>query len=125
MKSTLDEERPIYIQIKEHIENAIINETMKADERIPSTNEFAKHFQINPATASKGVNELVSEGILYKRRGVGMFVNEDARNILIEKRKEQFLKNYIVPLKKEAKKLGITNEGLIEMIDKGEMLNEN
>lgn len=55
LKSTLDEHRPIYIQVKEYLENAIINETIKSDERVPSTNEFAKHFQINPATASKGV----------------------------------------------------------------------
>lgn len=119
MKNTLDESKPIYLQIKEYIEDSIIDETMKVGERVPSTNEFATYYKINPATAAKGVNELVMEEIIIKRRGVGMFVTENAREILIEKRKEMFYQNYILPLIDEAKKLRMTDNQLIEMINRG------
>lgn len=112
----LDESKPIYLQIKAYIENSIINKTLKIDERIPSTNELAKFYQINPATAAKGINELVDEGIIYKRRGVGMFVTENARSILVEKRKESFYESYVLPLKNEADKLEITLDELVEMM---------
>lgn len=116
MKISFDENRPIYLQIKEYLEDAIINGAIEPGERVPSTNEFAKHYKINPATAAKGVNELVTENILFKRRGVGMFVTDDAREILIEKRKETFYESYIMPLKDEAKKLRISEKELMEMV---------
>lgn len=116
MKRKLDEDRPIYVQIKEYIEDSIINDSLKVGQRVPSTNEFAKFYKINPATARQGVNELVSEGVLRKQRGVGMFVTENAKQLLMEKRKELFYENYVLPLKSEAKKLKITKEQLIEMV---------
>lgn len=119
MKKKLDESRPIYIQIKEYIEDSIIEETIKAGERVPSTNELAKFYNINPATARQGMNELVQENILQKRRGVGMFVTENAKELLLEKRKTQFYHTFIIPLKDEAEKLNISETLLIEMI-KGE-----
>lgn len=120
MKFKLTEDRPIYVQIKDYIEESIINETMHTGERIPSTNEFAQFYKINPATAAKGVNELVAEGIIEKKRGVGMFVTDIARGKLIEKRKEDFFKEYIQPLKEEAKRLGISITHIQDMIDKEE-----
>lgn len=119
MTLSFDENRPIYLQIKEYLEDAIINEAIKPGERVPSTNEFAKHYKINPATAAKGVNELVLEKILFKRRGVGMFVTDDAKEILIEKRKETFYESFILPLKAEAKKLRISEEELMKMVLRG------
>lgn len=121
MKLKLTEDRPIFIQIKEYIEESILNESMKAGEKIPSTNEFAQFYKINPATAGKGVNELVAEGIIEKRRGVGMFVTDVARETLIEKRKESFYQAYIGPLKEEAKRLGISIENIQKMIDEEEI----
>ncbi len=120
MKLKLTEDRPIFIQIKEYIEESILSGTMNAGEKIPSTNEFAQFYKINPATARKGVNELVDEGIIEKRRGVGMFVTEIAKEKLIEKRKETFYDMYIEPLKDEARRLGISLEHIQEMIHKGE-----
>lgn len=120
MKKKLDENQPIYLQIKQYIEDLIIDETIEAGEQIPSTNEFAKFYKINPATAAKGVNELVVEDVLYKRRGIGMFVTDHARDILIEKRKNLFYEDYILPLKNEATKLRISKEQLIEMIKRKE-----
>lgn len=125
MNNTLDESTPIYLQIKENVEDSIINGTLKTDDRVPSTNEFAKYYKINPATAAKGVNELVEEEILYKRRGVGMFVAEIAKKRLIEKRKSSFYEKYISPLKKEAKRLEITTTQLIGMMSEGRETDEN
>src|SRR5699024_261953 len=116
----LDDSRPIYIQIKEFIEDSIINNQLKAGERVPSTNELAKFYQINPATARQGMNELVNEQILRIQRGVGMFVTDDAKKILLENRKQQFYENFIVPLRNEANKLNISKEQLIDMLDKEE-----
>lgn len=117
----LTEDKPIYIQIKEYIEDSIMNDVMQTGERVPSTNELAKHYQINPATARQGMNELVAEEILQIKRGVGMFVTEDAKEILMEKRKQSFYEKFIVPLQDEAKKLQISNEQLYDMLkEKGE-----
>jgi len=116
MKNSLDDHKPIFLQIKEQIEDSIINGEYDPEDRVPSTNEFASFYKINPATAGKGINELVADGILYKRRGVGMFVTEEAREILIENRKQSFYETYMLPLKKEADKLRMTTEELIQMM---------
>ncbi|PAV28121.1 GntR family transcriptional regulator [Virgibacillus profundi] len=116
MRKSLDENKPIFLQIKEQLEDSIIDGNMKAGERVPSTNEFAAYYKINPATAAKGINELVSESILFKRRGVGMFVTEDAKEILIKKYKKSFYNNYVLPLKNEARKLRINENELMEMV---------
>lgn len=125
MNKLLDESKPIYLQVKEYIEDAILSESLKAGDRVPSTNEFATFFKINPATAAKGVTELVDDKILYKRRGIGMFVADDAREILLEKRKERFYADFIQPLKSEAKRLRITRSQLVEMIEREGDISEN
>ncbi|MER2039046.1 MAG: GntR family transcriptional regulator [Solibacillus sp.] len=112
MKHSLTNEKPIYQQIRERIEDSILDGVLNAEDQIPSKNEFAKEFQINPATAGKGVNELVDKGIIYKRRGIGMFVSPNARDILVEERKQQFTSQFIEPLKAEARRLGISEEEL-------------
>jgi DNA-binding transcriptional regulator YhcF (GntR family) len=111
---------PIFQQVAELIESGILEGSMQEGERVPSTNEFAKYYQINPATAAKGINQLVDQEILFKKRGVGMFVAEGAKEIILTKRKAAFFKDFIVPLKKEAGKLGISEEELTDFIRKGE-----
>lgn len=120
MKNKLDDSRPIYMQIKEYIEDSIINDTIQVGERVPSTNELAKFYNINPATARQGMNELVGENILRKQRGVGMFVTDKAKEILMENRKKQFYQNFIVPLKSEAEKLQISMNQLVKMLEEEE-----
>ncbi|NIK77104.1 DNA-binding transcriptional regulator YhcF (GntR family) [Paenibacillus castaneae] len=115
----IDDNRPIFMQIAERIENDIIEEGLLEESQVPSTNQFAVFYQINPATAAKGVNLLVDQGILYKKRGIGMFVAAGARAILMEKRKEQFYEQYVVTMMREADKLGITSEQLTDMIRRG------
>jgi len=116
MKIPLDENKLIYMQIAEAIEDAVISGELNEGDQVYSTNQFAKLYGINPATAAKGINLLVEEGILYKKRGIGMFVAEGARNMIITKRKTQFVEEYISELIREAKKLNITKEELIEII---------
>ena len=116
MHQILTQEKSIYIQIREMIENDILRDIIFEEERVPSTNELAKLYSINPATAAKGVNLLVDEGILYKKRGIGMFVDRGAKEKIREKRKESFYRDYVSALLCEARRLGITKEELKEML---------
>ena len=116
MNEILTQEKSIYIQIKEMIENDILRDILLEEERVPSTNELAKLFAINPATAAKGINLLVDEETLYKKRGIGMFVTAGAKKKIMEKRKKHFYDDYVKSLLAEAVSLGITKEELITMI---------
>ena len=86
----LSDEKSIYLQIGESIENDILRGILLEEERVPSTNELARAYSINPATAAKGINLLVEQGILYKKRGIGMFVASGAKQQIIAKRKNSF-----------------------------------
>jgi DNA-binding transcriptional regulator YhcF (GntR family) len=118
MEYLIDENRPIFAQIAERIEEDILAGRLSEEEQVPSTNQFAALYQINPATAAKGVNLLVDQGILYKKRGLGMYVTPGARAQLLEKRREQFYEQYVVTMMREAEKLGITREQLADMIQR-------
>jgi len=116
----IDDHRSIFTQIAERVEEDIIEGTLPEESQVPSTNQFASFYRINPATAAKGVNLLVDQGILYKKRGIGMFVATGARALLMERRKDQFYEQFILKMMREAKKLGITAAQLIEMVQKGD-----
>ena len=116
MQELLNQEKSIYLQIREMIEQDILRDILLEEERVPSTNELAKLYAINPATAAKGVNLLVDEGILYKKRGIGMFVATGAKEAIRKKRREHFFENYVKDMLTEAANLGISKEELIEMI---------
>ena len=116
MNEILTQEKSIYLQIKEMIEDDILRDVLLEEERVPSTNELARLYAINPATAAKGVNLLVDEGILYKKRGIGMFVATGAKAQIQGKRREQFYDNYVKSLMAEAMSLGITKKELVAMI---------
>jgi len=114
----MDDDRPIFLQIAEQIENDIIAGMLAEEAQVPSTNEFAAFHRINPATAAKGVNLLVDAGVLYKKRGIGMFVATGAREALLGTRREQFEADYVAPLIAEAAKLGISRAQLSALIEK-------
>ena len=120
MESNLKEDKPIFQQIAEKIESSILEGSLKEGDRVPSTNEFAKFYQLNPATAAKGINQLVDQEIVYKKRGIGMFVAEGAREIILSKRKEAFYTDFIVPLKNEAEKLGMSMDELKMLVERNE-----
>jgi len=119
-RHTVDESRPIFVQIAEGIENDILSGLLAEETQVPSTNEFAAYYRINPATAGKGVNLLVDEGVLYKKRGIGMFVAEGSRARIVAKRRDQFASEFVRPLVAEATKLGISRTELAELIRKEE-----
>ena len=115
-----DDGRPIFLQIAEEIENSIVDGTLAEGEQVPSTTELAAFHRINPATAAKGVNQLVADGVLHKRRGIGMFVTTGARALLVDRRRARFAAEFVQPLIDEARKLGMDVEELKTMIDKAE-----
>ena len=120
MQLNFDSEKPIYLQLAEGIEDDILKGIFGEETQVPSTTEISVTMKINPATAGKGVNLLVDEGILYKKRGVGMFVSEGARQKVADKRKESFFENYIVRLLEEAEKLNISRQEIIAMIGRAD-----
>lgn len=116
MNELLSQNKSIYLQVSEMIETDILRGILLEEERVPSTNELARLYMINPATAAKGINRLVDGGILYKKRGIGMFVAEGAKEHIIEMRRDAFYENYVKSLLEEVKSLGISREQLVEMI---------
>lgn len=125
MKNTFDQDKPIYIQIREKIEDQILTDQLKVGDQAPSTTQLVNFYKVNHVTVSKGVNQLVDEGILYKKRGIGMFVAEGAKEKLIERRKETFINDYVIDFVQEANKLGFTTGDLIELIKKAERNDTN
>jgi DNA-binding transcriptional regulator YhcF (GntR family) len=110
---------PIFIQIAEQIENAVMSGALQEGAQAPSTTEISVRFKINPATALKGVTKLADDGVLYKKRGLGMFVSDGARQMIMKKRQHQFFEKYVVPMIDEAHKLALSREQLDEMIKRG------
>ena len=114
MNEILTQEKSIYLQIAEMIETDILRDILLEEERVPSTNELAK-----PATAAKGVNILVDEGVLYKKRGIGMFVSAGAKEAILSRRKNEFYDNYVKKLLEEAASIGLGKEEVIQLIRSG------
>ena len=113
-----DERSPIYLQIAEQIKNDIVTGTLAEDEQVMSTNQYAAFYRINPATAAKGFAQLVDEGVLYKKRGIGMFVSPNARELLRSDRKEVFFTDVVDPVIREAQAIGVSLRDVIQYIRK-------
>jgi len=120
MQLEFNSEKPIYIQLAEAIEDDILKGIYEEESQVISTTELSINLKINPATAGKGINMLVIEEILYKKRGVGMFVSTGAKNIILKKRKKSFYEDYVLSLLNEAGKLNISKEEIIKMIERND-----
>ena len=118
MQPTFSPQKPLFQSIAEWLEDAILSDIYVEGDQVPSITEISVQYNINPATALKGVNLLVDSGLLYKKRGMGMFVSGGARSKLLERRQEQFYTDYVQPLMFEANRLQISNEDLRAMIDR-------
>ena len=116
MNEILTQEKSIYLKIGEMIETDILRGILLEEERAPSTNELAKIYAINPATAAKGINMLVDSGILYKKRGIGMFVAPGAKEQILKRRREEFYNHFVKKLLQEAASIGLNKEQVIQMI---------
>jgi len=112
----IEDGKPIFVQIAERIEDDIVDGALPDGGQAPSTNEIAAFYRINPATAGKGVNRLVDDGILVKRRGIGMFVADGARERLLARRRASFVADFVAPLLSEADALGIGPDEVAALI---------
>ncbi|WP_065571947.1 GntR family transcriptional regulator [Microbacterium oleivorans] len=112
----VDEGRPLFLQIAESVEDSIIDGSLSEQEQAPSTNELAAFHRINPATAAKGIAMLTDKGVLVKRRGIGMFVADGARELLLTERRSAFADRYLDPLLDEARKLGLGPDDLARLL---------
>ena len=112
----MDDGRPIFLQISELLENSIVDGSLAEEAQVPSTNELAAFHRINPATAAKGISVLTDDGLLEKRRGIGMFVTDGARATLLARRRAEFTERYVQPLLTEATRLGIDTGELVALI---------
>ncbi|WP_404430289.1 GntR family transcriptional regulator [Microbacterium lacus] len=112
----IEEGKALFLQIAESVEESIIDGSLAEESQAPSTNELAAFYRINPATAAKGITVLVDKGVLYKRRGIGMFVAPGARETLLKDRRASFPDRYLDPLIVEAHTIGLGADDLIRLI---------
>lgn len=115
-----DDTRPIFLQLADRIADEVLRGVYAAGEQVPSTNELGAHLRINPATAGKALGVLVDQGVLEKRRGIGMFVTPGARAQIQAERQRDFTERYVDPLLEEARSLGLTTTDLIRIISEKE-----
>ena len=116
MRGTLNDQSLIYLQIARMLEDDILRGVYREEEQVPSTNELARGYNINPATAAKGINLLVADGVLYKKRGIGMFVASGAEETVRRKRKAAFYDGFVRPMVKEGASLALSEEELLAMV---------
>jgi DNA-binding transcriptional regulator YhcF (GntR family) len=115
----IEEGKPLFVQIAEWVEDSIVDGSIAEEAQAPSTNELAAFYRINPATAAKGVNILVAKGVLYKRRGIGMFVSAGARDLLLKERRNDFALRYVQPLLAEARRIGLGPDDVADLVRAG------
>ena len=111
-----DDNSPIYLQIANGIKDDVLSGVLKGDDQVMSTNQYAAFYQINPATAAKGFAQLVDEGVLYKKRGIGMFVSPDAPARLRSRRRERFFTEVVDRMLAEARMLGVDADEIITYV---------
>jgi DNA-binding transcriptional regulator YhcF (GntR family) len=114
-----EDSRPIFLQLAEMLEDAILSGVYREEDQVPSITEYSVAFKINPATALKGINLLVDADLRYKKRGVGMFVAPGAKEKLLQKRRGKFYENRLLPLVREAQALGLSPKELEDMMKRG------
>ena len=112
-----DDRSPIYRQIADQVKADVVSGTLEGDEQVMSTNQYAAHYRINPATVAKAFQQLVDERVLYKRRGIGMFVSPTARDTLRARRRETFFSDVVDPMVAEAGAVGIPIAEVIARIE--------
>ena len=116
--------RPLFLQIAEGIEDGILSGIFPEEGQVPSTTEISSSYKINPATVLKGMNLLVEQGLIYKKRGLGLFVQQGAAEKIRKKRKDAFYEDFILSLCREARRLKLGKEELFEMMERGLKENE-
>lgn len=116
MNYKFSNDRPIFLQLSEFIEADILSGVFAEESPLPSTTELSVELKLNPATTLKGVNILVDQGLVEKKRGIGMFVVKGSREKILKKKREAFNDEYLLPLISIAKNLGLNRDDLIKSI---------
>ncbi len=111
-------DRPIFLELADAIAADVLAGLYPEESQVPSTTELAVHYRINPATAGKALNRLVDAGVIYKKRGVGMFVATGAPEAMRRQRRAEFHAEFVVPLLSEAHRLGLTTTDVVSLITK-------
>ncbi|ORN24600.1 HTH-type transcriptional repressor YtrA [Lentilactobacillus parabuchneri] len=119
MKFEFNSSEPIYRQVAEQIEDAVASGGFEEGQQIPSTTEISKEFHINPATVLKGMNIVVAKNLIEKRWGLGMFVQQGARQRILEEKRNSFFEEFVVNLVREARNLDISEDELLELVKRG------
>ena len=116
-KMKFDESTPIYLQIKCEIEKAIIFGSLEEESAVPSIRIMAKQYRLNPQTISNAISELLNEGILFKKRGIGMFVEKGAQKKLKAKTYDEFIQADLQNMITKSRSLGISKKKLLSLIE--------
>jgi GntR family transcriptional regulator len=111
--TVFDGREPIYLQIADQIRDDVVSGVLGEEEQVMSTTQYATTYRINPATAAKAFAQLVDEGVVHKRRGVGIFVSPGARDRLLTRRRERFFADVVAPVAAEARLLGVPLEDVV------------
>lgn len=119
MKFTFNQEDPLYIQIAKQLEEMILTKELTEGEQVPSTTQLSQALKVNPATVLKGMNLLVDNQLIEKKRGMGMFVRKGAYQKIVNKRQDDFYQNFIEKMVSEAQQLNISKQKLFKMIERG------
>ncbi|GMV30666.1 MAG: GntR family transcriptional regulator [Rhodanobacteraceae bacterium] len=113
MTITWNDNTPIYRQLRDRVVAMILDGVLNEGDALPSVRQVAADFQLNPITVSKAYQELVDEQLVEKRRGLGMYVNEGARDVLLKNERERFLREEWPALYARLKRLGLDVERLV------------
>ena len=111
-----DQKTPIYQQLADTIRQDILTGALKEETAIPSVRQISVEYGLNPQTVLNATQLLIQEGLLEKRRGLGMFVQKQARKQLNQSASDRFRNETVQALVEEAQMLSITQEALIELI---------
>ena len=114
MEPNWSDNQPIYRQLRDRVVAMILEDALKEGDPLPSVRSVAAEYQINPLTVLKGYQSLVDEGLVEKRRGLGMFVKEGARRNLMKNEREQFLKNEWPQILQRIQRLGLELQELVK-----------
>jgi DNA-binding transcriptional regulator YhcF (GntR family) len=114
--ATFDDRTAIYRQIADRLRDDIARGVLSDDDQVMSTNQYAAFHRINPATVAKAFQELVDDGLLYKRRGVGMFVTPGSGERLRDERRARFVHDVLGPVLDEAERLAIPTDDILAVI---------
>jgi DNA-binding transcriptional regulator YhcF (GntR family) len=114
--AAFDDRTPIYRQIAGQLREDLVTGALSDDEQVMSTNQYAAFHRINPATVAKAFQELVDVGLLYKRRGLGMFVTPGAGERLREERRARFFEDVLTPVIAEAERLAIPVDDIVDAL---------